>query len=315
VLPLDTTNGTIRQFNVTMEREVKTLGLRMSYIGMRSSGLSYGTYNMNKPRPSTDTFTQSMRPYPLFNSVSVFGSDGKVRYNALQLEVQKRMGSLMFNSNFTWSKDMYNWADTENPYSITDKWARDANNREKYWVTSFTYQLPFGKQRRFLANAPKVADYIAGGWTLQFVNTIASPSYGSPSFSGSDPSGTNTTGGLPDAVANPYANFHQTYAQWFNPAAFAVPARGHFGNASPNSLAFASMNVQHMSLAKSFKLTERLKTTLSGAASNLLNHPHFSGMNMNISNPNPGMFTSTYPYYEPEKTGYRQVALKFRIEW
>ena len=315
VLPLDTKIGTVRQINVTIEREIHNMGFRLSYIGMRNTGLAYGTYNANKPQPSTAKFTQSMRPYSLFNSVNVFGDDGKVHYNALQAEVQKRMGSFMFNSNVTWSKNMYNWADTENPYDISNHWARDAANRDRYWVNSLTWQLPFGRQQRFLANAPAVVDHVLGGWTTQFIATFASPTYVSPSFSGSDPSGTNTSGGLPDTIANPYSNFNRSITQWFNPAAFATPPVGRFGDASPNSLEGYGINVQHLSLAKTFHITERFRTTLTGAFSNLFNHPHFQSINTNISNPNPGMFTSTRPNYEPEKQGYRQVDLKLRLEW
>jgi hypothetical protein len=256
-----------------------------------------------------------MRPYNLFNAVNVFGDDGKVRYNSVQAEVQKRIGSFVFNSNFTWSKNMYNWANTENPYSITDKWARDSANRERYWVSSMTWNLPFGRQQRYLADAPRAVDYVLGGWTTQFISTFASPTWVSPSFSGSDPSGTNTSGGLPDAVGSPYDGFTRTPAQWFNPRAFAVPARGTFGNAIQNSLEGYGVKVQHLSLAKGFHITERVKTTLTAAFSNLFNHPHFQSININISNPNPGMFTGTRPNYEPEKQSYRQIDLKLRIEF
>ncbi len=316
VLPLDTKIGTIRQINFTIERQIgEQLGLRLSYIGMRNTGLAYGTYNMDKPQPSTATFNQSMRPYNLFTGVNVYGNDGKVHYNSLQAEIQKRMGSFTFNSNFTWSKNMYNWADQENPYAITDKWARDSANRDRYWVTSFTWALPFGKEQKFLATAPRIVDAVLGGWTMQGISTIASPTYVSPAFGGSDPSGTQTSGGLPDAISSPYSGFNRTINQWFNPAAFTVPQKGHFGNASPNSLEGYGINVQHVSLAKSFRITERLRTTLTGSFSNLLNHPHFNSINTNISNANPGMFTSTRPNYEPEKTSYRQVDVKLRVSW
>ena len=315
VLPLNTSNGTIRQFNFTLERQVKTLGLRLSYIGMRNSGLNYGTYNMNKPQPSTTAFTQANRPYNMFTGINVFGTDGKVHYNSLQTEVQKRMGALVFNTNFTWSKNMYNWANQENPYAISDKWARDGANREKYWVTSLTYALPFGRQQKFLADAPRIVDYVLGGWTTQFIATFASPTYFSPAYSGSDPSGTNTIGGLPNRIADGNKGGSRNAALWFDPAAFAVPGLGTFGNAAPNSLESFPVNVQHLSLAKVFSITERLRTTLTGSFSNLLNHPHFSSINNNISNPNPGMFTSTQANFNPEKQGYRQVDLKIRIEW
>jgi hypothetical protein len=150
---------------------------------------------------------------------------------------------------------------------------------------------------------------------MRFISTIASPTYVSPSYGGSDPSGTNTVGGLPDAVSSPYDGYTRTINHWFNPAAFAVPQKGHFGDASPNSLEGYGINVQHISLAKGFRITERLRTTLTGSFSNMFNHPTFNSINTNISNPNPGMFTSTRPNYEPEKTSYRQVDLKLRINW
>jgi Carboxypeptidase regulatory-like domain/TonB dependent receptor len=316
VLPLDTKIGTIRQINFTIERQIgEKLGLRLSYIGMRNTGLAYGTYNMDKPQPSTATFTQSMRPYNLFTGVNVYGNDGKVHYNSLQAEIQKRMGSFTFNSNFTWSKNMYNWANMENPYAITDKWARDSANRDRYWVTSLTWALPVGKQQKFLADAPRIVDAVLGGWTTQFISTFASPTYVSPAFSGSDPSGTQTSGGLPDAINSPYSGFNRTINQWFNPAAFTAPPKGRFGDASPNSLEGFGIAVQHLSVAKTFRITERLHTTFTGAFSNLFNHPHFQNINTNISNPNPGMFTSTRPNFEPEKTSYRQIDLKLRISW
>jgi hypothetical protein len=315
VYPVDTKTGTVRQINFTLEREIYNMGVRLSYVGMRNTGLAYGTYNMNKPQPSTAAFDQSMRPYNLYNSVNVYGDDGETHYNSLQMEVQKRMGSFVFNSNFTWSKNMYNYANTENPYDITNHWARDASNREKYWVTSFTWQLPFGRQRRFLASAPAIVDHALGGWTVNFVNTMASPTYLSPSFSGSDPSGTNTSGGLPDAIAAPTSGITRTIDHWFNEKSFAIPTKGYFGNASPNSVEGYGINVQHLSLAKTFTITERLRTSFTGSFSNLMNHPHFSGINMGINSANPGKFTGTRPQYEPEKQGYRQMDLKMRFEF
>jgi hypothetical protein len=252
--------------------------------------------------------------------VNVFGTDGKVHYNSAQVELQKRAGSFTFNTNFTWSKNMYNWANTQNPYAITNNGARDANNREKYWVTSLTWQIPVGRQQRFLGNAPKVVDFVVGGWSTQFVSSFASPTFVSPGYNNSngntDPSGTNTSGGLPDAIGNPQpSGFARTNNKWFDAAAFAPPPVGRFGNASPNSIEGYGIKVQHLSLAKSFHITERFKTTFTGSFSNMFNHPHFSSINTNIQNADPGKFTGTRPNYEPEKQSYRQIDLKIRFEF
>jgi len=103
--------------------------------------------------------------------------------------------------------------------------------------------------------------------------------------------------------------------QWFDPTAFVVPAPGTYGNSGINILEGQPLNVHHLSLAKTFNFTERIKMTFTSEISNLFNHPAFNSPNSNITNPNPGEFTSIIPNYNPEKQSYRQVALKLRIEF
>ncbi len=313
--PKNTDNGVIRQFNLTVEREFKGMGVRASYIGSRGDGFNY-SLNINKPQPGTVKFTNSMRPWPQFVNTTAFRNDGAWHYDSMQLEVHKRMGSLMFNSNFTWSNSLYNYFITENPYEVTDRWARDSANRGKYWVTSFTWALPVGRGRRFMANAPGIVDQILGGWGFQGVSTFASGAYFSPNFSGSDPSNTNTSGGLPDRLADGNKDSgSRTRLQWFDPKAFAVPTNGHFGNSGANILLGNGINVQHLSIAKTFPVTERFRATLTGAFSNLFNHPHFNNPLNNVVTADPGKFTSTVANYNPEKQAYRQVDVKIRLEW
>jgi hypothetical protein len=167
-----------------------------------------------------------------------------------------------------------------------------------------------------MSNANAFLDYTIGGWALQTISTFASGQYFSPSFSGSDPSHTNTSGGLPDRICNGnLPGDRRTVAKWFDDGCFVRPAAGHFGNAGVNSLEGQGINVHHLSVAKSFPVTERVKTTLTAQISNLFNHPHFLNPNNSISNPNPGMFTSVVQNYNPEKQGFRQIDLKLRIQW
>lgn len=313
--PKNTDNGVIRQYNLTLERDFKGIGIRVSYIGSRGSGFNY-SLNTNKPQPGTVKFTNSMRPFPQFVNTTQFRNDGLWHYDSMQLELHKRMGSFMFNSNWTWSNSLYNYFITENPYDVTSRWARDTVNRQHYWVTSLTWALPVGKGRRFMANAPGPVEQILGGWGIQAVSTFATGGYFSPSFSGSDPSNTNTSGGLPDRVANGNKDSgSRTRLQWFDPLAFTVPTNGHFGNSGANILLGNGINVTHLSVAKAFPVTERFKVTLTGAFSNLFNHPHFNNPLTNISTADPGKFTSTVANYNPEKQSYRQVDVKIRLEW
>lgn len=230
----------------------------------------------------------------------------------------KRMGDFSFNSNFTWSNNLNNYSVTENPYDVTSRWSRDNVNRKLYFVTSFTWAVPVGQGRRFLTNAPGIVDHILGGWGIQAVSTLASGAYFSPGFSGSDPSNTGTSGGLPDRVADGNKDPNdRTRLQWFDPTAFVAPAKniGRFGNSGANILLGNGINVHHLSIAKTFSMTERFKWTLTGAFSNLFNHPHFNNPNTNISNPDPGRYTSTVANYNPEKQSYRQIDVKIRLQW
>jgi len=310
--------GAIRQFNLTLEREFHGLGLRASYQGTRASGLNY-SLNVDKPPAGLTPFTSSAYPFFPFTGVTEYRQDGQLRFNALQLEMTRHMGRITFDAHWTWSNTMYNYGITENPYYL-DRWARDQYARRQYIPISMSWALPFGKDQPYLGNANRLVDSILGGWNLQSIATFASGTYFSPSFTGTNPSNTNTSGGLPDCLSDGnLPNGTRTWNQWFNPAAFAIPQPGHFGNCGANTLVGPGIYVWHASLSKDFKIYERLKATLTGQVSNLLNHPSFGGApptpNTAINQPNPGQFTSEQAYYNPERQGARQVGLKLRLVW
>src|SRR5207244_166461 len=64
-----TKNGQIHQFNFTLERQFRDIGVRLSYLGIRSRNLNY-TIELDKPQPSLTPFAASRRPYPQFVGTS-----------------------------------------------------------------------------------------------------------------------------------------------------------------------------------------------------------------------------------------------------
>src|SRR5256886_14090863 len=75
------------------------------------------------------------------------------------------------------------------------------------------------------------------------------------SISFSTAQGTDLTGGgdgqRVNVVGDPIANGSTLYA-WFNPAAFAVPGKGDFGNAAKNSVRNPGVNNVDLALSKRF---------------------------------------------------------------
>jgi len=316
-IPMHTDEGVLRQYNATLERQIGNLGLRASFLGMNGSGLNY-SLNVNKPQASTIPFTVARRPYPNVNSATEYRNDGSWHRQALQLQAQRRAGPVTFDSSFTLANNMENYYLTQDPYNVTDNWERDGNERRKYFVTSGTWALPVGKGRHFLPNAHPVVNGVLGGWDAQAIVTLASGQYTSPSFTGPDPA--NASSGnvtqYPDCVGSPYSGT-RSISGYYNLAAFAVPASnyGRYGNCGMNVLETYPMHVGHLSLLKTFGISERIKATFIAQISNITNTPHFQSVNTNITQANFGAFTSVFPYYQPERQGYRQMDLKLRIQW
>jgi hypothetical protein len=314
--PIDTRTGTIHQFNFTIEREWQGIGFRTSYVGSRGKGIIYNI-GINKPQPGLTAFTQARRPYPEFIGVTEARNDGQTKYDALQIQAQKRMGDFQFNAHWTLSNSLANYLVTENPYAVIDRWSRQAGDRRHYAVITGTWKVPLGRGRRYLNSSSSALNHAVGGWTFNTISYLTSGFFFSPSFSGSDPSNTNTVGGLPDRIADGnLPGDRRTYAQWFDPSAFRVPAPGTFGNSSANVLVGQGINVHHMSLMKRFRITERFSTILTGMVSNTFNSPHFVEPPANISVPaTVGRFATSVSDFDAEKHIGRRMALMLRLEF
>lgn len=315
--PIDTDNGGIHQFNMSIEREfMRSYGARVSYIGSRSRGLNYNV-QINKPQPSTTPFANARRPWPQYVGVTYAYNDGASNYDSLQFEVQKKAGNLILNTHYTFSNASSNVTNLENPYNL-GLWNREQFNSRHRWVLNTTYNMPFGKGKKFMGNAPKPVDLALGGWQVGVISYLQSGQYFTPSFAGADPSATNSFGGIPDRIANgnissPGPN------RWFDPAAFVAPANniGRYGNSGVNIIEGPGLNLHHFSMVKDFHLTEKVNFVMQGMFTNLFNRPHFDFPAANISVPaTVGRVTQLREGGGGrEQSGARNLVFRFRIEF
>ncbi len=282
--PLNITNGIIHQFNLSVERQVKDVGLRMSYIGSRSYGLHY-TLSIDKPQPSLIPFAQSRQPWPQFVGATFLEQDGKARYDSFQIEATRKLGALVFDAHYTLANNMANYLDLENPYSH-NFWNRDQYTARNRFVLNANIDLPFGHGRLFLAHAPAAVNGILGGWRMIWATVLQSGQYFSPSYSGSDQSNTNTSGGLPNRVADGNLPAGQrVVTEFFDASAFVVPPKGQFGNSGVNILQGPGVSLEDLSVVKEFKVTERWRVQFQTMILDLFNTPTFTFPAANISVP------------------------------
>jgi hypothetical protein len=314
--PLQITNGIIQQFNLSVERQIKDIGLRVSYIGSRNHGLHY-TLSIDKPQPSLTPFSQSRQPWPQFVGATFLEQDGKSRYDSFQVEVNRKMGSFVIDAHYTLANNMANYLDLENPYSHSF-WNRDQYTARNRFVMDAVYDLPVGRGRRFLAHAPGVVDGVLGGWRMMWATVLQSGQYFSPSYSGSDQSNTNTSGGLPNRIANGNLPADQRLVtRFFDASAFAPPPKGQFGNSGVNILQGPGVSLEDLSVIKDFKVTDRWRVQFQVLILDLFNTPTFTFPNANISVPGQvGQISSLLISGDPSNAtlvSNRSVVMRLRI--
>jgi hypothetical protein len=282
----------------------------VTYFGSRSRNLNYALA-VNKPEPSVTPFTAARRPYQPFVGATFARNNGSANYDALTIQAQRRAGAFTFNAHYTLANNMNNLLNLENPYrSLT--WSRDLTTIRNRAVINVDYRLPFGRKQSVGANWPRLLDAALGGWQLDWITYLESGQYFSPSFAGSDPSNTNTVGGLPDRLRN--GNLpadSRTTSRWFDPTAFAIPRAGGFGNSGAGVLEGPGLQLHNLSVNKQFALGERGRFSLGVAVQNVFNHPGFAIPAANISVPgSAGVISSTRAF-----GGARQLMLRGRFEF
>jgi len=312
--PLQTKNGRIHQFNVTLERQVGDMGFRVSYIGSRNRGTNYGL-EIDKPEPSLIPFSDERRPWPQFVSVTYARSDGRSNYNSLSFAAQRRVGWVTFDAHWTWAHDMSDFLNVDNPYN-TKLWNRDFTAKHRL-VFNTIWELPFGRGRKFMNNASGPVDQVLGGWRVVWVTYLQTGQFFSPAFSDADPSNTNSFGGFPDRTCNGNLPPDQRRVDhWFDTSCFADPPGGRFGNSGANVLEGPGLHVHNVTFAKRFQLTEKLHFEYMALIGNIFNHPNFFAPAADISVPGgAGVISETHNLYSGERAGQRSIEMRVRIEF
>jgi hypothetical protein len=120
---------------------------------------------------ATTTAGALLRPYPQFNGdtgVQVGNlTNGESYYNSIQIGIQKRFGNgLQFMGNYSHSRIMQR--DTTLNASEPTVLEKRVSSEDvpNHLVFSASYDLPFGKGRRFLGQANYWENLLAGGWNV-----------------------------------------------------------------------------------------------------------------------------------------------------
>jgi hypothetical protein len=139
---------------------------------------------------------------------------------------------------------------------------------------------------------------VLGGWQL---NTLFSFFSGTPFtvYSGVDSSGTGEYADRAELVGNPFSgvpasNRATSTYYYFNPAAFAVPAQGTYGNEKRNQFYGPGTKQIDFSAFKNIKIGEHVTAQLRAEIFNIFNFVNYSGPANNVQGSNLGQSGATY---------------------
>ncbi len=315
------------QWNLSVQHQFAgSTTLQAAYVGQKSTHLMVPMPYAQLQLQSNGTITPSPflsgNPQLAGDQISGTASNGNQSYNALQVVLKKSLSSgLEYSVAYTYSKCMTDssgyygsWGGQATP---TSPYFQNLYDQKAEWgpcyydagqiLTSYaTYDLPFGRGRKFGKDMSKVADAVIGGWQ---VNGILSLHGGFPlTISGSDASGTNSRGARANCLA-PVNIFGKQNSpsggyQWFDPSAFGPAAPGTFGTCGVATVRGPGLHNLDLSVSKFFPITEKQKVEFRSEFINFTNTPI-------LNSPNAGLGSTLGLLQSAQGARQIQFALKY----
>lgn len=265
---------------------------------------------------------QTLTPYPTV----IYWSDlyswnsplGFANFQALQIQLNKRLShGIQFMSNYTWSKNLGNLSS-----AFGDTWGQNGGRPMDYYNLSLeksvleydqkhivkiggSYDTPYGRGRKYGGGLPLWLDFVAGGWTLQYIGNYSSGlpvGFGATSTPNSNfatnrpfiinPSGKSMNNPNFDrsafdmtdlSVARPGKTFFDT-SMVVDPTTVNRYARGNAARMMDQLRGFARYS-DDSSLQKNFVPKEGIRVQFRAEFLNMFNRHRLSGFNTNPASP------------------------------
>ena len=248
---------------------------------------------------STPTIAESqlLEPYPQYtgggmNAGEYTSNQGESNYNALELSAEHHFShGVSMSLSWTSSKQISDVSGrvftytsgsppTMNVYNIRQDRSLDEADVSRRLAIGHVLELPVGRGKRYLGGASGALNEIVGGWSADGLFTY-NTGFPLPLTS----SGSTCVGGSglqrPNAVAGVSPNLsgrlESRLGEYFNTAAYAIPATCTFGDASRTTPTVRGPSLwnDNLAVAKMFPVKESVSIMFRAEAFNFLNTPYF----------------------------------------
>lgn len=288
----------------------------VAYVGRQGRNLQRER-NINQLREGTlqanrNINRDALRPYKGYGVIRLSENTGRSEYNALQIGLDRRYrNGFKFGAAYTLGRSQDNASDKRNvifnSYDDSGMWGNSNFDRRHVFNFYYIYDLPiFRDQDSMLGRT-------LGGWQISGATFMRT---GTPLWvtRGADIAGVGDSFGQPyDQVGDPSANANGNFSAgaaadqnfWFNPAAFAAPAQGTFGNAKRNDMYGPGQYQWDIALFKNFAVRTGQTLQFRAEIFNFPNHP-------NLNNPSTDPTSSAFGRITTKDGSRRDIQLSLR---
>lgn len=282
-------------FNLNLERQLGNSAIvQIGYVGTQGRklmslrdineaalGSAFNPAMVTNPDGQQFTFQQASRPFfakfPNYGVIDEIESIGTSNYNSFQASLRSTSWhGVISQFSYAWSHNLdevtqYVGALPQNSNHFKGDYGNSDLDVRHHFSAYVLYDIPGSKRG---------PGWLSHGWQA---NTNMSLRTGEP-FSihaSSDTSGTGENTDRADQVSNPHASLSHTlvdhaYVQWINPAAYANPAQGSFGNVARNSVYGPGYGSVDLSFFKNTPLTERIRSQFRVELFNVFNRTNLA---------------------------------------
>jgi hypothetical protein len=266
------------QWNVGVQHQLYSRGVvDIGYVGSRGDNLIQPV-DINQPQPQDVVRLSAVnpaRPFPGFGVINLRQTTAKARYAGLLVNLRHdagRAGTLSISYTLSRTKtDATNDRDAvdlpQNPQDLAAEYALARTDRTHVFTANWVYELPFFKGSNGLLKQT------LGGWQVAGIASFWSGFPISRVVNGT--TNGSRRGIRVDQVGDPLSNLPSNPTggvYWFNPAAFAPPADGAYGNTGRAEFRLPGVNQWDITLSKNWYPSKSTRLQFRADFINAFNH-------------------------------------------
>jgi hypothetical protein len=320
--PFDTPR--IQQWNVGVQRELYSRGIvDVGYVGSAGDHLIQPV-DINFPQLqdviAAGGVVNLARPYAGYGTINRRQTTARSRYHGMLVSFRHDQGRAgLLNVAYTLSRtktDATNDRDAidvpQNPLDLEAEYAVARSDRTHVLTFNYVYELPFFRD-------PGLMNYILGGWQVAGITQMWSGPPISRVVNGTTNGGRR--GIRVDQIGDPFGNLPPDTAggvYWFDPAAFASPPDGAYGNTGRAIFRLPGVHQWDITLSKNWYLPQNVRFQFRADFINAFNNTQFDPTAIqNVCTAGTDLTCTTTGRFG-QITGTRaprEIQLGFRVTW